>query len=222
MPEPIQVPNDTAPRLSTAHIVGSPLTTVGGFLAGFAAYLLTNGDQGIPDTWQGWLGLILGAVIAGAGALMRGTTVKRSGAVAGEIIWLLSSLAAFLLCLAMLVGCKGQTPPTPTSTEDLAITTLITGAAHVACAFGVPGNDRPAVTAGLVAFLALLNTDPATAMRHVEDPADPINQNLGMGYVWASLHSWLSTLGTNGWDVYGPRLMRTAVTVCIQAINTAG
>lgn len=209
MTEPIRLPDEQPPLLSLGNVAGSPLMTAGGFLAGFAAYLITNGDQGIPTTWQGWVGLILGAAIAGGMALLRGPLKS-------------TTFPLLVLCLSatLWTACKGDTPTTPDadSSSAAAVSSLVVGGVRIACGMMIPASDRPAVSAGLMTFSALLNTDPATAMTAVNDPAAPINENLGMALIWSTIHSWLDSLGAHGWDVYGARLMRQSVVACIQAI----
>lgn len=203
-PTPIEVPNDS-PRFAMANIGGAPLITAGAFLAGFAGYLLTNGE-GMPHDAKGWLGLLGSAAVAGLGALWRGpqktTTVPL--------------LPLFLLLALTPSACKNAT--TPTGPSAAVINTLVVGATGLACS-AIPAVDRPAVSVGLQTFLSLLNTDPAAALAQASDPANPINVNAGIGWIWAALHSVLDPLGPAGWSTFGASLMRGAVVACLGAIG---
>lgn len=203
MPTPIKPPTAI---LSTDNIKGSPLSTVAAVLLAIAT-VLQNGDQ-VPHDVSGWLRLGGGIVVAVVLALLRGPQKVSTTSL------LVLGLGAALVSS----GCSRPPDASPSTLGMAQIATLVVGGAGVACALGVPPEQRPAVSAGLIVFEHLLATDPATALTQAGTADSAINENAGMAYIWAVLHQWLDGLGTKGWDVYGATLLRQAVTACVQAI----
>lgn len=58
------------PRFSAQNIAGDPVSTAVAFLIGVAQYLAVQGAH-LPHDASGWVQFVAGAVIAGAGALVR-------------------------------------------------------------------------------------------------------------------------------------------------------
>lgn len=203
MPNPIEPPA----VFSVENIKGSPLSTVAAVLVAIAT-AIGNGAE-VPHDLTGWLRLAGGIAIAVVLALLRGP----------QKVTTTTPLLVLGLGAALVSGGCSRPPDASPSTPGMAqIATLVVGGAGVACALGVPPEQRPAVFAGLIVFEHLLATDPATALTQAGTADSAINENAGMAYIWAVLHQWLDGLGTKGWDVYGATLLRQAVTACVQAI----